>query len=137
MRILIILSTVLILSGCSLFKQQTQYIDRPVPSEYTLLPAPQPDAIQTKEVTFNVLSRQKFMESLMEKYKLPLETAAAIAKEIFEDDISLFTVNAKNYGNLGENMQEILRFIKEQREVVQYYRKSVPTPTKADVKDEN
>ena len=79
---------------------------------------------------------QKFTKALMEKYNLPLETAAAIAKEVFEDDISLFTVNAKNYGNLGENMQEILRFIREQREVVQYYRESVPTPTKADVKEE-
>ena len=136
MRTLLLLSTVLILSGCSLFKQQTQYIDRPVPSEYTLLPATQPEAIETKAVTFNVISRQKFTEALMKKYHLDLDTAAAIAKEVFEDDLALFTVNSKNYGNLGENMQEILRFIREQREVVQYYRESVPEPTSADAKDE-
>ena len=140
MRKVILLSTALMLSGCA--SMGKWFADDPVEAipvieKFTLLPASQPEAIQTKEVTFNVISKQKFMKSLMEKYNLPLDVSAAIAKEVFEDDISLFTVNAKNYGNLGENMQEILRFIKEQREVVDYYRTQVPVPTKTNDKDKN
>jgi len=129
MRNLILLSSVLLLSGCSIFmKPEIQYVEIPVPTDYALIPAVQPDPIQTKEVEFNVISKKEFMEALINKYNLSLDTSAEIATLVFEDDISLFTVNAKTYGNLGENMQEILRFIREQREVVQYYRDNVPEP---------
>jgi len=131
MKIILLLASVFMLSGCAslgkLFADDP-VATIPVVEKFTLLPPAQPKPITTKEVNFNVVSRLKFTETLMKKYGLDLDTAAAIAKEVFEDDISLFTINAKNYGNLGENMQEILRFIQQQREVIKYYKDNVPEP---------
>jgi hypothetical protein len=123
-----------LLSGCASFG--SWFADDPVETipvteKFTLLPPPQTKPITTKEVEFNVISKKIFMEALMEKYGLDLDTAAAIAKEVFEDDISLFTLNAKHYGNLGENMQEILRFIESQKNNLKYYQDNVPTPSES------
>ena len=134
MRIVIIAIALLTLSGCSLFqtpKDRIVYVDVPI----TLQAPTQPRPMNMKDVELNVISKKVFMETLMEKYGLDLDTASAIAKEVFEDDISLFTLNAKNYGNLGENMQEITRFIESQRQVIQYYRDNVPEPKNEGTKD--
>ena len=129
------------LGGCSLFSQlPAEKVEIPVPSDYALTPASQPDPIESKEVEFNVISKQDFMKAAIEK-GLTLEQAAELAKTVFENEVSLFTLSGKYYGNLGENMQEIIRYIREQRKVIQYYRDNVPEPKavepKKDAKDKD
>lgn len=127
MRLVIITIALLTLSGCALFGAGE---DRIIPQtqEFALVAPTQPRPISTKEVELNVISKKVFMEALIKDYNMELDTAAEIAKLVFEEDVSLFTLNAKNYGNLGENMQEITRFIRQQRAVIQYYKDNVPEP---------
>jgi len=134
MKTIILLSAVFILSGCSLFQEQTQYIDRPVPSDFALTPATQVDPIESKEVVFNVISRKDFTKAAMEKYGLDINQAAELAETVYEDDIALMTLSLKAYENLGENMQEIIRYIRDQRAVIQYYKNNVPEPKQVDPK---
>lgn len=127
MRILFVILAVTMLSGCSLFMPGK---DRVVTEQepFTLIHPNQPDPINMKDVEFMVSSKKVFIETLMEKFGIDLGTAERMASEIFGDDTALFSVNTQNYENLGENMQEIIRFLKQQREVVQYYRDNVPAP---------
>jgi hypothetical protein len=138
MKLLTIIFATLFLSGCAIFGPDIPPNATVQTQEFTLVPPKQTRPITMKEVKFNVISKQVFIETLMEKYEMDLTTAEDIAGEVFEEDISLFTVNAQYYGNLGENMQEIIRFIKQQQNALQYYRDNVPEPKKGtDTESEN
>jgi len=43
-------------------------------------------------------------------------------------EISLFATETKGYENLALNMQEIIRYIREQKEIILYYRDVLPDP---------
>lgn len=136
MKIVLLMLTITMLSGCASIGKW--FADDPIESipvveKFTLVHPPVTTPISTKEVSFGVISKKLFIETLMKPpYSFTFNVSEQIANEVFGNDISFFTLNAKNYSNLGSNMQEIIRHVSSQKEAVQYYKDNVPEPTKSD-----
>lgn len=69
-------------------------------------PAP-PAEMTLREVEWKVLNKERLEELLEEG----------------GDDIVFFALTTENYEDLGLNMQEIIRYIREQKDIIIYYRK--------------
>lgn len=116
-NIIILLLTVSLMSGCSLFKSKT----RPVEIESRVEPVevlhpPLPDAMVWEEVKWNVLTVEQ-MRDLVKRID---------SGELRERDAVFFAVTPEGYESLSVNMAEIVRLIEGQKSVIIYYRKTVP-----------
>lgn len=88
-----VLISLLVLSGCG----------STVPRDSSILIKPtQPEPIITKEVEFKVIN-------------------STTVDSLNIDTVSWYGLNANNYENLAYNMQEILRYLKQQKAVITYY----------------
>lgn len=85
---------VLALVGCTNIKE-----DNPVS---VVIPPTDPTPISTKPVEFTVINNSTI-------------------SNIDLDSTSWYALNAQGYENLAYNMQEILRYLKQQKAVVEYY----------------
>lgn len=111
MKTILIILVAFLLSGCfgatiptRADNTEITYIHPALPTEMTL-----------REVEWRVFNREELLKYLEEN------------KDV---EIALFVVETKGYENLALNMQEIIRYIREQKEIIVYYRTTLPDPSK-------
>jgi len=110
MRHILILLVVLSLTGCFGTKP-VDIIAEPV--QPVVIHPPIPDQLQMRNVEWTVFNRAK-IEKLLADYP--------------NQEIVLFALSAKGYENLSLNMAEVIRYLKEQKGVIIYYRDEFPSP---------
>ena len=129
MRILI--STVLLLSlgGCSLL--QPQQLPAPEPiiktvTEYKTLEIyqpPLPKAIDLQDVEFFVVTEKNFEEQVAKLEKL--QSGVYV----------LFGLTPQDYEKMAYNLQELRRYIRQQKEIIIYYREATQEDIDTDAED--
>lgn len=107
MKNILIISCLLLLSACGHDKMNI----KADPVEPIVIHPPVPDQLQLREVKWTVFNRAK-LEQLLADYP--------------NQEIVLFALSAKGYENLSLNMAEIIRYLKEQKGVIIYYRETFP-----------
>lgn len=102
----ILLLTVLLLSGCA---SQLQVSTAPV----VLPPPPSPKAapLDLKQVTWHLITKDD-LPALMDT-----------VKKNPNGNFVLYTLDTQNFENLGLNMEELRRYIKEEGAVIVFYEK--------------
>lgn len=109
MKTLLIIPVTLLLTSCGLFTRNVEVTansDDPI----VIHPNP-PDQVSLREVEWVVLNRERLEELLSENPN---------------QEIVLFALSAKGYENLSLNMQELLRYIQDQKNIILYYRRAFP-----------
>ena len=108
MRTFLIISTILLLSACS----GAKVVDiKATPVQQTIIHPPVPAQLSMRNVEWTVFNRAK-IEKLLADYP--------------DQEIVLFALSAKGYENLSLNVGEIIRYVKEQKNVIIYYREILP-----------
>ncbi len=105
MKLITSLLVVLALTACSVPEQPSF---EPVDITTTIAPAPKPDPIYLKPVSFTVVTKD--MEQPM------------------GDNRVWYAITVNSYENLAFNTQEMLRVIREQRAAITYYEGLYITP---------
>lgn len=104
-----ILSSLLLLSACNTTQKtitQTKYIKRSVPIQA------HPRRVNMKNVKFYVVT-----ESNLDQFLKRFRRA--------NGEVVFVAVSIKDYENLSLNIADLRRYIKQQREIVVYYEKSL------------
>lgn len=108
MKALLIIPVVLLLASCAF----TREVEVTAGSEDPVVIHPNPpDQLSLKEVEWTVLNRERIEQLLSENP---------------DAEIVLFALTAKGYENLSLNMQELLRYIQDQKNIILYYRRAFP-----------
>lgn len=118
MKYAIVLLSALFLSGCFGAKKVDIKAD---PVEPTVIHPTLPDQLQMREVKWTVFNREK-LEQLLADFP--------------NQEIVLFALSAKGYENLSLNMAEVIRYLKEQKGVIIYYREEFPSPDATGAEEE-
>ena len=108
MRILLIISALFLISACSGVKVVDVKADV---VEQTVIHPNLPAQLSMRKVDWTVFNRAK-IEKLLADYP--------------DREIVLFALSAKGYENLSLNVAEIIRYVKEQKNVIIYYREILP-----------
>lgn len=111
MKIFLLISTLLLISACG---GSTINI-KADPVDPVVIHPNVPDQLQMRRVEWTVFNREK-IEKLLADYP--------------NQEVVLFALSAKGYENLSLNMAEVIRYLKEQKGVIIYYRQTFPTPEK-------
>lgn len=116
MKLGIIFSIVVLLSGCQLFSSPKPY-EPPEPVKVVTVEVqpeiyhpPMPATIQLEDVRWIVITKDNLQEKLIEVEKLS------------GNEFVVFAVTPRDYENLAYNLQEIRRYIRQLQENVVYYR---------------
>lgn len=111
MKIFLLISTLFLLYACggSTINIKAEPVD-PIVIHPNV-----PDQVQMRRVEWTVFNREK-IEKLLADYP--------------NREIVLFALSAKGYENLSLNMAELIRYLKEQKGIVIYYRQAFPTSEK-------
>lgn len=110
MKYFLVIFTMLFIAGCGGVKD----VDiKATPVQPVVIHPPIPDQLQMREVKWTVFNREK-IEKLLADYP--------------NQEIVLFALSAKGYENLSLNMAEVIRYLKEQKGVIIYYREEFPSP---------
>ena len=124
MPLSLILSILLLSSGCSYFKNPLKTIEiKTVEVERVIPTQNRPRPINLNDIYFYVVTEQNF-----EDFK----------KRFLEEngDFLFYTLSVRDYETLALNMADIKRYILQQKELIIYYEKAVaPKPTEEE-KDE-
>lgn len=115
MKKLLILTALITLSGCTLFQQQ------PVTPEVTVLteqvpikifqpPAPAP--VQLRDISWFVITEDNLEQKIEQIRKLQ------------DADAVVFAITPSDYENMTFNMQELRRYIRQQKEIILYYQEA-------------
>ncbi len=110
MKYLLVLLPLLILSACGGMKDVNI---KATPVQPVVIHPPVPDQLQMREIKWTVFNRAK-LEKLLADFP--------------NQEIVLFALSAKGYENLSLNMSEVVRYLKEQKGVIIYYREEFPSP---------
>ena len=116
MRTLISLSLVGLLGGCSLLHPQPLPAPEPIiktVTEYKTLEIyqpPLPKAINLQDIEFFVVTEKNFEEQI------------ARLKKLQDGSYVLFGITPLDYENMSYNLQELRRYIRQQKEIIIYYR---------------
>jgi len=108
MKPLLIIPVVLFLASCAFTREVEVTADTEDP--IVIHPNP-PDQLALKEVEWLVLNRERLEQILAENP---------------DQDVVLFALTAKGYENLSLNMQELLRYVQDQKAIILYYRRAFP-----------
>lgn len=100
MKLVSVLMLLVFLVACT----KPESLERPS----VLLPPSSPEPIVTRSVEFKVINAQTL-------------------ESIDTQSVSWYALNSKNYENLAYNMQEILRYLKQQQAVIEYYETTTNT----------
>ena len=120
---------VLALGGCSLLQPQPLPTPEPViktVTEYKTLEIyqpPLPKAISLQDVEFFVLTEKNFEEQIKKLEKLQSGTYV------------LFGLTPQDYENMAYNLQELRRYIRQQKEIIIYYREATQDDVDTDATD--
>jgi hypothetical protein len=109
----LLISTMFLLSGCFGAKVVDVKAD---PVEPVVIHPNVPAQLSMRNVEWTVFNRAK-IEKLLADFP--------------DQEIVLFALSAKGYENISLNMGEIIRYLKEQKNVIIYYREAFPTPANA------
>lgn len=116
MRTLISLLLVGLLGGCSLLQPQPLPAPEPIiktVTEYKTLEIyqpPLPKAINLQDIEFFVVTEKNFEEQI------------ARLKKLQDGSYVLFGITPLDYENMSYNLQELRRYIRQQKEIIIYYR---------------
>lgn len=116
MRTLISLLLVGLLGGCSLLQPQPLPAPEPIiktVTEYRTLEIyqpPLPKAINLQDIEFFVVTEKNFEEQI------------ARLKKLQDGSYVLFGITPLDYENMSYNLQELRRYIRQQKEIIIYYR---------------
>lgn len=107
-------TTIFITSGCSLFgsKEPTEItvITKPVPLEIYQPPLPQ--EIKLEGIQWFVITDSNLEEKLKE------------IRTFQGGDLVVFAMTPQAYENMSYNLQEMRRYINQQKQIILYYRKT-------------
>lgn len=109
MKIFTLLLTLLFLTACSGSKDINIKAE---PVNPIIIHPVIPAQLQMRKVEWTVFNRKK-LEKLLADYP--------------DQEIVFFTLSARGYENLSLNMGEIIRYLKEQKNVIIYYRETFPS----------
>lgn len=126
-----ILSSILLLSlgGCSLLQPQPLPVPEPIiktVTEYKTLEIyqpPLPKAIDLQDVEFFVLTEKNFEEQVKKLEKMQGGTYV------------VFAITPQDYENMAYNLQELKRYIGQQKEIIIYYRQATQGDENTDSED--
>ena len=127
MRILLI--SFLLLGGCSLIQPQPLPAPEPIiktVTEYKTLEIyqpPLPKAIDLQDVEFFVITEKNFEEQVKKLEKMQDGTYV------------LFGMTPQDYENMAYNLQELRRYIRQQKEIIIYYRQATQDDENTDAED--
>ena len=127
MRILLI--SFLLLGGCSLIQPQPLPAPEPIiktVTEYKTLEIyqpPLPKAIDLQDVEFFVITEKNFEEQVKKLEKMQGGTYV------------LFGITPQDYENMAYNLQELRRYIRQQKEIIIYYRQATQDDENTDAED--
>ena len=127
MRILLI--SFLLLGGCSLIQPQPLPAPEPIiktVTEYKTLEIyqpPLPKAIDLQDVEFFVVTEKNFDEQIKKLEKMQDGTYV------------LFGMTPQDYENMAYNLQELRRYIRQQKEIIIYYRQATQDDENTDAED--
>jgi len=110
MKYFLVILTMLFIAGCGGVKDVNI---KATPVQPVVIHPPIPDQLQMRNVEWTVFNREK-IEKLLADYP--------------DQEIVLFALSAKGYENLSLNMAEVIRYVKEQKGVIIYYREEFPSP---------
>ena len=127
MRILLI--SFLLLGGCSLLQPQPLPAPEPIiktVTEYKTLEIyqpPLPKAIDLQDVEFFVVTEKNLDEQIKKLEKMQDGTYV------------LFGMTPQDYENMAYNLQELRRYIRQQKEIIIYYRQATQDDENTDAED--
>lgn len=116
-RAMILILLASLTSACGIFgggkpepvKVETiKVVTKPV-DKYIYQP-PLPPALKLENVKFFVITRENFEEKFRE------------VEKVLGNDFVVYAITPPAYENLSYNMQELRRYIRQQREIIVYYR---------------
>jgi len=111
LRTIALLSTISIISGCSLIRPQPIPVEiKTVPVKVPITQPVLPRAIDMKDPYWYVVSNKNLDEFLLK-----------IEKE--SGNVVFFAMSPADYELMAYNLQEIKRYVKELKQVVVYYKK--------------
>ena len=128
MRILYSILGIALLSGCSTFQKP---LPEPEPiiktvTEFKALEIyqpPLPKQIDLQDVEFFVVTEKNFEEQVSRLQKLQDGTYV------------LFGMTPQDYENMAYNLQELRRYIRQQKEIIIYYRRATQGDENTDSED--
>ena len=127
MRILLI--SFLLLGGCSLIQPQPLPAPEPVIKTVTqyktleIYQPPLPKAIDLQDVEFFVVTEKNLDEQIKKLEKMQDGTYV------------LFGMTPQDYENMAYNLQELRRYIRQQKEIIIYYRQATQDDENTDAED--
>lgn len=129
MRILSSIAVLALLGGCSLLQPQPLPVPEPIiktVTEYKSLEIyqpPLPKSIDLQDVEFFVVTEKNFDEQVSKLEKLQDGTYV------------LFGLTPQDYENMAYNLQELRRYIRQQKEIIIYYRQATQDDEDTDSED--
>jgi len=129
MRTLTSIFLVMLLGGCSWLQPQTLPAPEPIiktVTEYKTLEIyqpPLPKAINLQDVEFFVVTEKNFDEQIVQLKKLQ------------DGSYVLFGITPLDYENMSYNLQELRRYIRQQKEIIIYYREATQNDVGTDAED--
>ena len=126
-----ILSSVLLLTlgGCSMLQPQPLPAPEPIIKTVTefktleIYQPPLPKAIDLQDVEFFVITESNFEEQVARLEKMQDGTYV------------LFGLTPQDYENMAYNLQELRRYIRQQKEIIIYYREATKGDEDTDSED--
>ena len=117
--IFLILPSILLLNGCSLLRPAAP-VYQPLPPvkvitetvELEIYQPPLPPEIQLDDVKFYVVTEKNLDEKIAE------------IKSDTGSEFVLFGLTPQSYENMAYNLQEIRRYMRQQKEIILYYREA-------------
>ena len=129
MRILTSFLTILFLSGCSFLQNDPLPTPEPViktVTEYKTLEIyqpPLPKAINLQDIEFFVVTEKNFDDQI------------ARLKKLQGGSYVIFGITPLDYENMSYNLQELRRYIRQQKEIIIYYREATQSGMDTDADD--
>ena len=129
MRILTSLVAISLLAGCSMLQREPLPAPEPIiktVTEYKTLEIyqpPLPKAIDMQDVEFFVITEKNFEEQVAKLEKMQDGTYV------------LFGLTPQDYENMAYNLQELRRYIRQQKEIIIYYRQATQDDENTDSED--
>lgn len=126
-----ILSSVLLLTlgGCSMLQPQPLPVPEPIIKTVTefktleIYQPPLPKAIDMQDVEFFVVTEKNLDEQIKKLEKMQDGTYV------------LFGLTPQDYENMAYNLQELRRYIRQQKEIIIYYRQATQEDENTDAED--
>lgn len=109
------IALLILLSGCAW--QETKPTEQPVKVvteqvPLTIYQPPMPQEIQLEDVRWFVITEENLESQITELEKLQ------------GNNFVVFAITPQDYENMAYNLQELRRFVREQKEIILYYKKA-------------